>query len=252
MLYSVCNLKKTLYKGDFIMDVSAHAPLKVRCKTLFAKYRHLLLLLYLPIYLIWFSYVESTVTTRFHVIHVALDDYIPFCEYFIIPYLLWFAYVAFGVIYMAFNNRTDYYKLCAFLFTGMTVFLIISTLYPNGHFLRPAYFDHHNLCTRLCEMLYATDTPTNLFPSIHVYNSIGVHLAISHNEKLKKNKTFQFLSFVLMVSIILATMFLKQHSVFDVCTAFLLAYVMYLLVYRRVFSVSSETEKSGRSLSVEQ
>ena len=101
-------------------------------------------------------------------------------------------------------------------------------------------------------MLYAADTPTNLFPSIHVYNSIGVHLAISHNEKLKKNKTLQFLSFVLMVSIILATMFLKQHSVFDVCTAFLLAYVMYLLVYRRVFSVSSETEKSGRSLSVEQ
>lgn len=224
---------------------------KLRFQNLYEKYKHLLLLLYFPVYMLWFSYLEKTVTTRFHVIHVALDDYIPFCEYFIIPYFLWFAYVAFGFIYMALNNRSDFYKLCGFLYTGMTVFLIISTVYPNGHFLRPAYFTHHNLCTMLCEFLYSTDTATNLFPSIHVYNSIGIHLAISHNEKLRENKTLQLLSFVLMVSIILATMFLKQHSVFDVVTAFLLAYVMYLLIYRKGFSFSTEPDKSRKKLSVE-
>lgn len=224
---------------------------KLRCKNLYEKYKHLLLVLYFPVYMIWFSYLEKTVTTRFHVIHVALDDYIPFCEYFVIPYFLWFAYVAFGFIYMAFNNRSDFYRLCGFLYTGMTVFLIVSTVYPNGHFLRPAYFTHHNFCTMLCEFLYSTDTATNLFPSIHVYNSIGIHLAISHNEKLRENKTLQLLSFVLMVSIILATMFLKQHSVFDVVTAFLLAYVMYLLIYRKGFSFSTEPDKSRKKLSVE-
>lgn len=224
---------------------------KLRFQNLYEKYKHLLLLLYFPVYMLWFSYLEKTVTTRFHVIHVALDDYIPFCEYFIIPYFLWFAYVAFGFIYMALNNRSDFYKLCGFLYTGMTVFLIISTVYPNGHFLRPAYFTHHNLCTMLCEFLYSTDTATNLFPSIHVYNSIGIHLAISHNEKLRESKTLQLLSFVLMVSIILATMFLKQHSVFDVVTAFLLAYVMYLLIYRKGFSFSTEPGKSRKKLSVE-
>ena len=159
--------------------------------------------------------------------------------------------MAFGFIYMAFNNRSDFYRLCGFLYTGMTVFLIVSTVYPNGHFLRPAYFTHHNFCTMLCEFLYSTDTATNLFPSIHVYNSIGIHLAISHNEKLRENKTLQLLSFVLMVSIILATMFLKQHSVFDVVTAFLLAYVMYLLIYRKGFSFSTEPDKSRKKLSVE-
>ena len=64
---------------------------KLRCKNLYEKYKHLLLVLYFPVYMIWFSYLEKTVTTRFHVIHVALDDYIPFCEYFDIPYFLWFA-----------------------------------------------------------------------------------------------------------------------------------------------------------------
>ena len=38
--------------------------------------KHALLLLYFMIYLPWFGHLEKTVTTHFHVIHVALDDYI--------------------------------------------------------------------------------------------------------------------------------------------------------------------------------
>lgn len=222
--------------------------IKAQLISLHEKYRHLYILSYFIIYLIWFQYVEKTVTTHFHVIHVPLDDYIPFCEYFIIPYLLWFAYVAYGIIYTAKHDRTGYYKLCAFLFTGMTVFLIISTVYPNGHYLRPQYFAHHNTFTALCEWLWATDTPTNLFPSIHVYNSLAVHIALTHSDSLKNNRTVRFLSFALTVSIILATMFLKQHSVFDVVTAFLLAFVMYWLLYRRTFRRQSQTAKSRGKL----
>ena len=106
------------------------------------KNKHGLLLLYFLIYLPWFQYVEKTVTTHFHVIHVALDDYIPFCEYFIVPYLLWFGYVAWGISYFFLKNKSEYYKLCAFLFTGMTIFLIISTVYPNGHYLNTTIFLH--------------------------------------------------------------------------------------------------------------
>lgn len=89
---------------------------------------------------------------------------------------MWFGYVAFGIAFTALHDKKEFYRLCAFLYTGMTVFLVISTLYPNGHNLRPYYFTHHNMFTALCEWLYSTDTPTNLFPSIHVYNSLGIHL----------------------------------------------------------------------------
>ncbi|MCM1106514.1 MAG: phosphatase PAP2 family protein [Blautia sp.] len=210
--------------------------------------KHLLILLYFFVYLAWFHYVETSVTTHFHVVHVALDDHIPFCEYFVIPYLLWFFYVGWGIVYMALHNKADYYKLCAFLFTGMTIFLIVSTLYPNGHYLRPQYFAHHNVFTSLCELLYTSDTPTNLFPSIHVYNSIGIHLAVMQNRQLRNNKTVQLISFLLMASIILATMFIKQHSVFDVCTAFALAFLMYRVVYKRHWEKSSAPQKSRGGL----
>ena len=47
-----------------------------------------------------------------------------------------------------------------------------------------------------------------------------------------KKKGIRIGSLILAVSIILATMLIKQHSVFDVLTAFVMAAVMYTLVYR--------------------
>ena len=157
--------------------------------------------------------------------------WIPFCEYFIVPYLLWFGYVAWAVGYFYFKNKDEYFKLCAMLFTGMTVFLVISTIYPNGHYLRPAYFEHNNIFIQMVKWLYATDTPTNLFPSVHVFNSIAVNIAVWHSDNFKKNKAVRYGSAVLMVLIILSTMFLKQHSVFDVVTGMVLAVFMYSVVY---------------------
>lgn len=203
-----------------------------KAKQLFAKYKHgIPLITYLIIYLLWFAWLEQKVTKHYHVIHMSADDYIPFCEVFIIPYLLWFAYVSVVVIYFFFKNKTDYYKACAFLFTGMTIFLIISTLWPNGHHLRPMMMPRDNIFTHLVESLYNVDTATNLWPSIHVYNSLGAHFAVACSKEFANKKGIRIASLVLAVSIILSTMFLKQHSVFDVLTAFIMAAVMYTLVY---------------------
>lgn len=196
------------------------------------KYRHALpLLLYGIIYLQWFAYLEKAVTSHYRLIHLKPDDLIPFCEVFVIPYLLWFVYVAVVVLYFFFQDRDDYFRICTFLFTGMTVFLIVSTLWPNGHNLRPAIMPRDNIFTGLVSMLYRTDTPTNLWPSIHVYNSLGCHFAVMKSVRLEKHKGIRTGSLILCVSIILSTMFIKQHSVFDVTTAFIMAAVMYGIVY---------------------
>lgn len=204
-------------------------------KNLVSKYRHAWILSYFAFYLACFVYLEQTVQKKFHIITYPIDLTIPFCEYFIIPYMLWFAYIAFGVGYFFFRNKQDYYKLCAFLFSGMTVFLIVSAIYPNGHYLRPAEFAHDNWCTKIVEWLYETDTATNLFPSIHVYNSLGVHIALKHSKCFENKKISKSVSFVLCGLIILSTMFLKQHSVFDVLTAFGMAAIMYYFVYSQSY-----------------
>ncbi len=207
--------------------------MREKVKELLYRYRHGWILSYLIIYQLWFIYVERTVTRRFHIVHMAVDDYIPFVEIFIVPYLLWFGYVAFAIAWFFFKDVQDYYKICTFLFVGMTVFLVVSTVYPNGHYLRPRVFERDNIFISMVKGLYMLDTPTNLFPSIHVYNSLGVHMAVMHSEKLREKKWVKRGSFVMMLSIIASTMFLKQHSVFDVITGCLMALVMYTLVYAR-------------------
>lgn len=208
-----------------------HKERVMALKVFLEKNKHGVLLLYFLIYLPWFGHLEKTVTTHFHVIHTALDDYIPFCEYFIVPYLLWFGYVAWGLGYFYFKNKDEYFRLCTMLFTGMTVFLIVSTIYPNGHYLRPTSFVRDNIFVDMVRWLYSTDTATNLFPSIHVYNSIAINTAVWHCNNFRKKKTIRYGSAMLMVSIILSTMFLKQHSVFDVITGIAMAVCMYGFVY---------------------
>lgn len=218
-------------------------------KRLFVKYKHAIpLILYGIIYLAWFSWLERKVTGHYRIIHMAADDYIPFCEAFVVPYFLWFLYVAAVVFYFFFKNKTDYYKTCTFLFTGMTVFLIISTLWPNGHHLRPLVMPRDNVFTRWVEMLYHIDTATNLWPSIHVYNSLGAHFAIIHSKEFENKKGIRIGSLLLASSIILSTMFLKQHSVFDVLTAFVMAAIMYTIVYRTDLLMNIRTNRSKRGV----
>lgn len=193
------------------------------------------LLLYMLIYLLWWSHLEDKVTTQFQVIHMSIDDRIPFCELFIIPYLMWFGYVSVTVLFLFFldDTKKDYYRCLCFLFTGMTLFLIISTVMPNGHQLRPTVMPRDNVFTRMIAALWRTDTPTNLWPSIHVYNSLGAHFAIMKSKAFEKYRLVHVFSLLLAVSIILSTVLIKQHSMFDVLTAFALAAVMYVIVYGR-------------------
>ncbi|SHJ47364.1 phosphatase PAP2 family protein [Hespellia stercorisuis] len=204
------------------------------------KYKHAWVLLYVFIYMPWFVYLERHVTTGYYIIHSSLDDKIPFVEYFIVPYCLWFIFIVVVVAYFFFTDVPGFYKLTTFLFTGMTIFLLISTVFPNGLMLRPTTFVRDNVFVDMVKMLYAADTSTNVFPSIHVFNSIGVCVAIAHSDKLKEYRGVQIASYCLAGLIILATMFLKQHSVVDVMGAIVMSLIMYQVVY------VTETRKERR------
>lgn len=200
-------------------------------KALIQKYKHAWVYLYAFIYFPWFLYLEKHVTRGYNVIQTAADKKIPFIEYFVIPYLLWFAFIILTNLYFFFTNRTEFYRTSAFMIVGMTIFLIISTVYPNGQTLRPRKFANDNIFVDLVKNLYRTDTSTNVFPSIHVYNSIGTYIAIRKSEQLKDKKVVQSGAFILTVLIVLSTMFLKQHSVIDVIGAIVLVIPVYYFIY---------------------
>ena len=77
-------------------------------KNFFQKYKHGWVAVYALIYLPWFAWVEQHVTDNFHLVHMSIDDKIPFVEFFVVPYFLWFGYVAFGIGYFFLKDRQDF------------------------------------------------------------------------------------------------------------------------------------------------
>lgn len=202
-------------------------------KAFLKKYSHAWTLVYVLFYMPWFNYIEKTITpdTDFTNLHVAFDDMIPFCEWFIIPYVIWFLYIPVVVLLELFTSRKEYYYACAYLFIGMTMCLTICTLFPNGQDLRVDSFERDNIMTTIMGFIYSADTNTNVFPSIHVFNSVGAFIIICKCGVLKDMNWIKVCAGILSVLIILSTMFLKQHSVIDVIGGLILGLVMYILVY---------------------
>ena len=219
-------------------------------KDFLKRYKHAWILAYMFIYFAWFFALEAAVTTNYTSMHSPLDDLIPFSEWFIIPYYLWFPFVAITVAYLLFTSKKDYYKCCSFLFIGMTICLLIYTIWPNGQNLRPdlTTLGRDNILIRLISKLYATDTNTNVCPSIHVYNSIGIVIAIFHNEKLKQIRWIKYPSLILAILICLSTVFLKQHSIIDGICSIILATIMYVVVYIPDYSRIYNRYKSQKIL----
>ncbi len=207
------------------------------------------LLLYMPIYLIWFAILEQR-QVPYRLIYMEWDAAIPFWEVFVIPYFLWFFYVSAVVLYLLFTDKAAYYKAIGFLFSGMTLFLIISTFWPNGHHLRPPVMPRDNIFSQMVAFLYRKDTATNLWPSIHVYNSLGAHIGLCSCLAIQPDspsrRLLRLASLGLCLSIICSTVFLKQHSLFDVLTAFGTAAVFYLLVYGRTRVYALRPAPGGR------
>ena len=59
----------------------------------------------------------------------------------------------------------------------MTMALLFYAIVPNGLALRPRYVPGNDIFSKSVRSLYRTDTPMNVCPSIHVFNSVTLMLA---------------------------------------------------------------------------
>lgn len=222
--------------------------MKKSLRELCSSYKALTIMaVYFVIYMIAFGYLEQR-NTSYYVIHFGIDAYIPFCEYFIIPYLLWFVYVALAVIYFGIKDQDEGNKLVAFLIAGMTIFLIVSAVFPNGHHLRPKTFERDNIFVDMVKKLYIVDTSTNVVPSIHVYNSLAVMITVWRTKLLKNHKVIRAGLMLLGVTIICSTVLLKQHSMLDVMVAFILGALVYTICYREEVAARPSVSRAKAKL----
>lgn len=194
------------------------------------EFRHIFLLIYWPIYGATFFFLEWGLSLDYKPIESALDAKIPFCEFFIIPYLLWFGYMVWIHIYTLLFDVKQFKKLLYFIMLINTVTLIIFVLFPSKQELRPTQFERDNIFVNTVVNFYKTDTNTNVCPSLHVTNSIAVLFA-SWNSKGLNTTPIRIINIILTFLISISTVFLKQHSIVDVYVGVALCAVAWVIVY---------------------
>ena len=167
------------------------------------QYSHVKLLFFWPLFGLLFAYVERVgVTDVYTPVHIFLDDLIPFCEWFVLPYLLTYS-----------------------------VTMVLYFLFPTCQELRPQHFPRDNVLTRFMARFYAFDTNTNVCPSIHVIGAVACLAAGWHSRRFG-TPLWRAVFTVITVLICLSTVFLKQHSALDVFAALPLCAGAWWLVYR--------------------
>ena len=184
---------------------------------------------YLVFYLSVFHWLEANIAVPEVWVHCRLDDLIPFCKYAVIPYFAWFVWIPFTLFYLLWKApRADFWRLCLPLFAGMTIALAVYVVVPNGLDLRPYRVYGSDFFARTVRWLYATDTATNVCPSIHVFNSVTLMMAYYRSRIFDepRHRWMRPAAAVLCVSIIASTVLLKQHSCIDVVLGILLALVL--------------------------
>ncbi len=195
------------------------------------EFRHLKLLLYWPVQGLLFLFVERFYQVKsYHVMYCALDDLIPFCEFFLIPYLFWFVFLVGMHLYTLLFDVDAFKRMMRFIIITYTVTIIIYLIYPTCQELRPETFARDNIFTRILSFLYEFDTNTNVCPSLHVIGSLAVVFA-AFDTKRFQSRGWRWAFCIVGFLICLSTVMLKQHSVLDIIAAVPVCAVGYVLVY---------------------
>ena len=194
------------------------------------EYRHVLLLGGWLVYFSLYFLTEKLIPyERCHLVHSSLDDLIPFCEIFVVPYLLWFFLVAGSLLYLLLYDIPAFRKLCIYIMITQAGAMLVYLLWPSIQLLRPETMPRSNFFTWVLGIVYSFDTPTGVLPSLHAAYSIAILSVFEHRKATAL--WWRILLPVFVAIIIAATFLVKQHSVLDALAALPLCLIGEALIY---------------------
>lgn len=196
---------------------------------------HLWFQAYWGVYLVWFFWLDLTITDPKYIIHSPIDDFIPFNEWFVFPYCSWFLLLAAVTALLWWNDTESYDKLCLMMFSGMTFCLILYMVLPNGLDIRPTAeaVGRDNIAMQIMQFLWKADASVNVCPSIHCQSSGCMALAFSQSRLAKGRPGLKVLAWVWAALICASTVFTKQHSILDVVCGLALVAVWVPVLYTK-------------------
>ncbi len=191
---------------------------------------HLKLLLGWVGYFIMYALTERLIPAeKCYPVHSVIDDIIPFCEVFVIPYVFWYALIVFSLVYFGLYNIDSFKNLSKYIIVTQVVAVIIYIVFPTRQDLRPEVLPRDNIFSDVVSLLYTVDTNTGVCPSLHVAYSMGI--ASVWVRERDAHILWKIFVVVAVALICLSTMFIKQHSAVDFFAALPVCLLAELFVY---------------------
>lgn len=165
------------------------------------------------------------------IVHCRLDDLVPFVRWAVVPYVLWFGWVP--ALFLIFLRRAPqaYWRALYGVAGGTAFTLALYVILPTGLQLRrPVYGT--DVCSVLLRLIYQSDTPTNVCPSLHVFVTVLLLLILLSHPGIVTTAT-RIANIWIAAAICASTVLIDQHSLIDVACGLLLALYVYRRLYRR-------------------
>lgn len=196
------------------------------------QFRHLQLLLGWVVWFLGFFLTEQLIPAeRCTPVHMWLDDVIPFCEWFLLPYVSWYALILFSMGYFLLYDIDNFRRLQIYFIILQVLAIAIFILFPTRQDLRPTVFPRDNFLTSCIGLIYAFDTNTGVCPSMHVAFSIAIASVWTKIREVPRR--WKAIIVVMVILICLSTMFIKQHSAVDFFAALPVCLVAEVAVFGR-------------------
>lgn len=187
--------------------------------------KSLLWILLIPILNVFYTFLNHGHSNTRNLI-TDLDIEIPFVPGFAIPYLLWYPIILVSLFIFNMKNRKVYYRTLISICIGLIVSYFLYYFFQTT-VNRPT-IPSDGFLNSLVRFVYLTDQPYNAFPSIHVLTSYLVIKGITDCTNL--SKVLRNIIVITSWTIIISTVFVKQHVVLDVFGAIILAQFLYYIV----------------------
>lgn len=182
------------------------------------EYRHLTLLWGWAAYLALYCLTESMIPAeRCAIVHIWLDDRIPFREEFVIPYVFWYGLITFSLFYFLLYDPGSFQNLQLRIMLVQAAATIIYILFPTRQELRPEVFPRDNGFTEIVKLLYSLDTNTGVCPSLHV--AVSLCIGVVWMRQRGVSLLWKVCIWFAVGLICLSTLFIKQHSLWDAFAA---------------------------------
>lgn len=191
-------------------------------------------IIYMCFFMVLFFLLKRIRFPVYHYPYMAIDLQIPYVRYFIIPYVFWFLWVPFTLIYLGVTDAPSFRKVSWLMMAGMTIYLLACVVYPTKLSLRPAALPGNDIFCRMTSFIYGLSPEMHVFPSLHVFDScIALHAVLAGKGKLFQKKSFKIFAWITTVLICLSAVLIRQHSLIDIVGGVLLYLLTLVLLKKR-------------------